>query len=225
MKAAVIHGQTHKGSTYHLLHMLLDKLNCSKEEVSEFYVNGVEDCIGCFKCIIQSENLCPHRGQIEDIILAIEEADVIVIASPTYVFSMSGQLKTFFDHMGYRWMSHRPHPAMKNKIGVAISTAAGAGAKNTTKQIAEQMFWWGVGKTYCLSLTVAAMGWHEVEDKRKAKADKAIEKLARTIVNRVGCVTPGIKTRFMFFIMKQMQKGKGYNMVGVKHWRENGWIK
>jgi multimeric flavodoxin WrbA len=225
MKVAVVHGQAHKGSTYHLTHMLLDKLKCKNEEVTELYVNGIDDCIGCFNCIIKEETTCPHRSQIEEIILAIEEADVIIIASPTYVFGMSGQLKTLFDHMGYRWMSHRPHPAMKNKIGIAISSAAGAGANKTTKQIALQMFWWSVGKIYQLPLTVSAMGWHEVSDKKKAKAEKSTAKIADSILKKVRCVKPSIKSKFMFFIMKQMQKGMGYNQVDVKHWKDNGWIR
>ncbi|HEY8391580.1 MAG TPA: NAD(P)H-dependent oxidoreductase, partial [Capillibacterium sp.] len=45
------------------------------------------------------------------------------------VLGMTGQLKTFLDHMGYRWLPHRPHPQMFRKIGLAVSTAAGAGAK------------------------------------------------------------------------------------------------
>lgn len=36
MKAAVVHGQAHKGSTYHLTHMLLERLNCEKTDISEF---------------------------------------------------------------------------------------------------------------------------------------------------------------------------------------------
>ena len=50
-------------------------------------------------------------------------------ATPPTVPSMTGQLKTFLDHMGYRWLPHRPHPQMFRKIGLAVSTAAGAGAK------------------------------------------------------------------------------------------------
>ena len=56
---------------------------------------------------------------------------------------MTGQLKTFLDHMGYRWLSHRPHPQMFRKIGLAVSTAAGAGAKRVTKDLRRRYFFWG----------------------------------------------------------------------------------
>lgn len=224
MKIAVVHGQQHKGSTYHITQMLLGKLVGSKEDVSEFYVNGIEDCVGCFQCIMKGEHICPHRSQTDEIIHAIEGADVIIIDSPTYVMNVSGQLKTFFDHMGYRWISHRPYPSMKQKIGVAISTTAGAGAKKTTKMIASQLFWWSVGKTYELPVTVAAMKWDQVSAERKSKADRDTSKLAKDILSNVGHVKPGIKAKFMFKVMKQMHKGMDYSPLDMHYWKEQKWI-
>lgn len=224
MKIAVIHGQQHKGSTYHITQMLLNKLNYTQEDLAEFYVNNISHCVGCFQCFMKGENFCPHRSQIEDVINAIEEADLIVIDSPTYVFSVSGQLKTFFDHMGYRWISHRPHPSMKHKIGVAISTTAGTGAKKTTKMIASQMFWWSVGKTYQLPITVAAMSWDQMSAAKKEKAEKKTLQITKSIHRNLGRVKPDFKGSFMFFIMKQMHKGMDYNPLEVSYWKEQGWI-
>lgn len=81
---------------------------------------------------------------------------------------MSGQLKCFFDHMAYRWMSHRPHPIMNRKIGVAVSTTAGLGAK----------------KTYRINEALAAMNWNEFKPGKKKrierKANRLAEKVSRT---------------------------------------------
>lgn len=225
MKITVIHGQKHKGSTYHVTQMMISKLVSSKDEVTEFYVNEINDCVGCFQCIMKGEESCPHRYQTDKMIKAVEEADVIIIDSPTYVLSVSGQLKTFFDHMAYRWMPHRPYPTMKHKIGIAISTTAGAGAKKTTKFIESQMSWWSVGKIYQLPVTVAAMNWNQVSAKRKAIIDKKTSHIAKAIQNKIGHIKPGIKLRFMFFIMAQMMnKGMNNNPIDTNHWKENGWI-
>lgn len=224
MKIAVIHGQAHKGNTYHITQMLLNKLNCDKKDVLEFYVNNIGDCVGCFQCIMKGEDSCPHRSQTEEIIKAIEDADIIIIDSPTYVLNISGQLKTFFDHMSYRWISHRPHPSMKHKIGVAISTTAGTGAKKTTKFIASQMFWWSVGKTYQIPVVVAAMNWSQMTEKRKLKVEKKATKTAKAIQKKLGHIKPGIKARFLFFLMKQMHKNMDYSPVDMKYWKEKGWI-
>lgn len=224
MKVAVLHGQKHKGSTYHITKLLVDKLDCTKEDVQEFCANDISDCIGCFQCIMKGEEHCPHRSQTEEIIKAIEESDIIIIDSPNYVMNMSGQLKTFFDHMGYRWMPHRPHPSMRNKIGVAISTTAGAGAKKTTKLIASQMFWWSVGNICRIHMAVAAMNWSSVNDKTKAKIEYKTTKVANAINRKVGHMKPGIKARFMFNIMKRMYKSMDYNPVDRNYWKDQGWI-
>lgn len=54
--------------------------------------------------------------------------------TPNYCMGMTGQLKTFFDHMAYRWLSHSPLGAMQNKIAIAVSTTAGAGAGVATQE-------------------------------------------------------------------------------------------
>ncbi len=62
---------------------------------------------------------------------AMDEADVIILASPVYVYHSTGAMKAFLDHYGYRWMVHSPEESMFKKQGVCISTAAGAGMKST----------------------------------------------------------------------------------------------
>ena len=225
MKVAVIHGQAHHGSTYHLTQLLLSKLNCNKEDITEFTVNGMGQCVGCFQCIMKDEHLCPHRAQTEPIIQAIEAADVIVMESPNYVMGMSGQLKSFCDHMAYRWMSHRPNGDMKQKIGVAISTTAGSGAKSVTKEMATQFTWWAVGKSYQLPFVAAVSSWNEVDGKRRAKADKETTRIANAIHKKLGHVKPNLKSKFLFMMMGKMQEGMGYNPVDIAWWSEHGWIK
>lgn len=126
--------------------------------------------------------------------------------------------------MGYRWVTHRPYPSMRQKIGVAISTTAGAGAKKTTKMIASQMFWWTVGKTYQLPVTVAAMNWNEISEKRRANVEKKTSHIAKAICRKSGHVKPGIKSRLLFFMMTQMHKGMDYSPADSSYWKENGWI-
>lgn len=224
MKIVVLHGQNHKGSTWHITQLLLDELKEKKDNVSEFQINGIEPCVGCFTCITKDEALCPHRSLTGPIVKAIEEADVVIVDSPNYCMGMTGQLKTFFDHLGYRWMSHRPHSSMKSKIGVAISTTAGMGAVGVTKDIKKQLFWWGIPKIYRLPFTVSAASWSEVKEEKRKKITHTIEKTAQKIKKSVGKVKPGIKSKFIFSMMRGQQKGMAWNPVDKKHWEENGWL-
>lgn len=225
MKITVIHGQAHQRNTYHLTQLLLEQLDHRKMDVTEFKVNGISQCVGCFQCILKDENLCPHREQMEPIIQSLEAADVIILASPNYVMGMTGQLKSFCDHMAYRWIVHRPYGKMKNKIGVAISTTAGAGAKKATKDMATQFRWWAVGKIYELPFTVAASSWDEVNHKKRARLKKKVKRLGRQINAKSGNVKPGIKSRLLFYMMGKMQKRMGSNPVDITWWETNGWIK
>lgn len=224
MKVVVIHGQAHKGSTYHVTKKILDELDCDESAIQEFYVNGMGQCVGCFSCILRSEEDCPHREQVEPILKAMEEAEVILVESPTYVMSMTGQLKSFFDHVGYRWMAHRPNGDMRQKIAIAISTTAGNGAKRTTKDIARQLVWLAIGKIYQISFVVSASSWENVSTDKKMKIDKETKALAQKVNKKYKHVKPSLKVRLYFFVMKQMQKGVGYNPIDVAWWKSNGWI-
>lgn len=147
---------------------------------------------------------------------------MIILASPVYVYHATGAMKAFLDHYGYRWMVHRPAKSMFRKQGVCISTAAGAGLSSTNKDMADSLFFWGVGKIYRYGKGVAAITWKGVSEKKRVSVDKATTALARRIRKRHGKVKPGIKTRVWFFAMHLMQR-KGFNERDAKYWKEMGW--
>lgn len=103
MKITIVHGQNHKGSTYHIADILAKKLG---GEVKEFFLPKDFDsfCVGCAQCFMKSETLCPHYEKLKPITDALDEADVIILASPVYVYHVTGQMKAFLDHYGYRWL-------------------------------------------------------------------------------------------------------------------------
>ena len=60
----------------------------------------------------KSMNHCPHYEKLRPITKSMEEADLIILASPVYVFHATGQMMSFLDHYGTRWMVHRPNEKM-----------------------------------------------------------------------------------------------------------------
>lgn len=219
MKVTVIYGQKHKGSTYNATRLLVDKLDCNAEDISEFYVNGMGQCVGCFSCILKDENLCPHREQTEPIIKAIEQADVIVLSSPNYCFGMTGQLKSFCDHMAYRWMIHRPVD-MRGKLGVAVSTTAGGGAGAAAKQMRQQMSWWSVGRTFSFAFAVWAEGWDKIDAKRMTSIKKKADRLAKKLNRLYGKSKPSLKTSVLWGVMRKMHIGASWNELERIYWTE-----
>lgn len=221
MKTVIIHGQSHKGSTCHIARLLAEKLG---GETTEFFLprDFGSFCVGCNQCFTKSASACPHFEKLSPITAAMDEADVIILASPVYVYHATGAMKAFLDHYGWRWMVHRPDERMFGKQGVCISTAAGAGMKSTNKDMADSLFYWGVAKTHKLGCAVAAVDWKGVEDKKKQKIEKTTDKLARRIVQKQGRIKPGLKTKGMFCIMRMIQKS-GWNPADVEYWKEKGW--
>lgn len=221
MRTVIIHGQSHKGSTCHIAHELAEKLG---GEITEFFLpkDFGEMCCGCTKCFMESEDKCPHYQKLLPITKAIDEADVIILASPVYVFHATGAMKSLLDHYGYRWMVHRPEQSMFGKQGVCISTAAGAGMKSTNKDMADSLFYWGIAKIYRYGIPAAAVNWEGVSEKKKKAIYKATSSIASKIIRRNGKVKPGLKTRIIFSVMRMMQKN-GFNPKDMEYWNEKGW--
>lgn len=221
MKITVIYGQNHKGSTYHIARMLAEKL---EGEIVEFFLprDFRELCTGCTSCFMKSETLCPHYEKLLPITKALDEADVIILASPVYVYHVTGQMKAFLDHYGYRWLVHRPEETMFQKQAVCISTAAGGGMRSTNKDMADSMFYWGIGRIYQYGERVFATSYRDVSEKIKKRIDRKTTKLANKIKRCQGVVNVGIKTKLYFYMVRMLQK-RDWNPVDVEYWKEKGW--
>ncbi len=225
MKIAVLHGQNHKGSTYKITNMLIDELKNNDTQINEFHFLNNTGCVGCYQCFKQGEEKCPHFEQNKNVIKSLEEADLIIIESSNYCMGMTGQLKVFMDHMAFRWMSHRPHKNMFHKTGVAISTAAGAGSGKVTKDIAQQMFYWGIPFIQKLNINIWAETWDKISEKRMRRIKKRISKIANKIKNKNGKAKPSLQLKLMFGIMKGSQKNNKWNPTDKQHWESQGWFK
>ena len=222
MKTVIIHGQNHQGSTCNIARSLARKLG---GETTEFFLprDFGAFCVGCGNCFTFSEQKCPHHQALAPITAAMDAADVIILASPVYVFHATGAMKAFLDHYGYRWLVHSPEPSMFGKQGVCVSTAAGAGMKSANRDMADSLFFWGVARIYRLGVAVAAVDWNQVSAKKKADIERKTFALARKIAARQGRIRPGIKRRLWFALMRLYMK-KGQNERDVEYWRQHGWL-
>ena len=223
MKIAVINGQNHKGSTYNLGKMLVEKFTGA--DVKEFFLpkDFSDFCIGCATCFMKDETKCPHYNKLKPITDAIDEADLLIFTSPVYVYHATGQMKTFLDHYGWRWLVHRPEEKMFKKQAVVIATAAGAGMKSTIKDIKHIMFFWGVAKTYKLGVAVRAISFDEIPKKRLEKIDNKLQRIAQKIKKTQGNAKPKITTRVVFSAMAMMNKKGGLNPVDAEYWKNKGY--
>jgi len=226
MEITIIHGQGHKGSTYHITAMVKERLADSDTKVHEYYMpkDTPDFCAGCYQCFQKGEEYCPQADKVQKILVSILCSEIIIIDSPTYCLEMTGQLKSLFDHLGYIWLSHRPRKEMFSKIGIAISTTAGAGANRVIKSISRQMFWWGVPEIYQIHFKVNAARWEDVSEDIKKKIKKKTEELSQNVKNEIGRSKPNIKSKFLFNIMRKMQQSNTWNKTDRDYWQKSNWL-
>ena len=185
MKIVIIHGQSHEGSTCMVAREVARKAG---GEVREFFLprDFRQPCLGCYTCFKTDLSKCPHFKELEPLAAAILEADLLILASPVYVYHATGQMMSFLDHFGTWWVVHRPMPEMSGKQAVAISTAAGGGMKSTVKDMADSLEMWGIRKVYRLGVGVQAARPAEIPDNIMRSIHRKTDRLAYQIRANAG---------------------------------------
>lgn len=221
MKIVLIHGQNHKGSTYHIGRMLADKTDGEKE-ISEFFLPRDLNhfCVGCYSCM-QDIKKCPYYEEKKVIADAMEKADLLIFTSPNYCMLPSAPMKAFIDLFYQYWLPHRPQADMFRKKAVVISTTAGMGADKVCSQLKRTLAYWGVPYIKKYSVAVQAMNWKGLSDKKKEKIEKDMTALAHRIKkSKAGKPSPYI--RLMFNMMALTKKNP--DDPEAEHWRQQGWL-
>lgn len=76
----------------------------------------IAPCLACYGCL--DSHICVRADDMADIFEELKSADVIVLASPVYFYSVCGQMKVMIDRCLV------DHQSLKDKIFYFIVTAA-----------------------------------------------------------------------------------------------------
>jgi multimeric flavodoxin WrbA len=229
MKITIIYGNARKGSTYHCVQAVKEELSRLGEvEFTEFTLprDLPHFCAGCFNCFFKGEDKCPHAGAVQPVAQALDAADGIILASPSYALEVTGALKALFDHLCYMWISHRPRESMFAKTGLVIATTAGAGAGTAVKTMKKNLKFWGVKRRYGFGTRVAAASWEDVKEKKKEKIEKKLMAMAGSFYRSAANKRPGagLFIRSLFAAMRNMQKSNPDDSTDKRYWKEKGWL-
>lgn len=228
MKIVIIHGQSHEGSTCMVARQLAQKIIKRTENESilqEFFLprDFNEPCRGCFTCYQKDLKSCPHFKQLQPITDAMLAADLLILASPVYVYHATGPMMNLLDHLGSWWVVHRPRKEMTKKQAVVISTAAGGGMKSTCKDMADSLEMWGVRKIYRLGFGVQAAKPDNISAKIKSRIEQKTDSLAGKIVANAGKRGMNARGKRFFYLIRfahlhfePMEPDYGY-------WKKQGW--
>ena len=95
MKIAVFNGSPRKENTAALIDAFCEGAKEAGHEVEVYHVGKMKiaGCLGCGYCHTKGEGNCIQKDDLEKIMPAYKEADMIVFASPIYYFTMTAQME------------------------------------------------------------------------------------------------------------------------------------
>ena len=85
-------------------------------------------CTGCYAC--RNTGVCAIKDDMAEVMQKLIDADVIVLASPVYFYSIDAQLKALIDRTVCRWTE------VKDKEFYYIMTAADSGIESMETTLA-----------------------------------------------------------------------------------------
>lgn len=90
-----------KGNTALILNPFLEGMREAGAEVELFYTKKlkINPCTGEFNCWLKTPGKCYQNDDMNILYPKIDEADVIVFATPVYVDGVTGQMKNFIERM------------------------------------------------------------------------------------------------------------------------------
>lgn len=87
--------------TSFMVDKFIEGLEAAGAEVEYFKLKDydIKDCIGCYTCWTKTPGKCIFDDDMSTLRMKYREADLIVFASPLYIFSVTGILKRFLDRL------------------------------------------------------------------------------------------------------------------------------
>lgn len=101
MKVLAINGSPRgaNGNTEVLLEQFLKGCDEAGSETETIYLKdkNIKHCTGCFTCWTKTPGKCIHKDDMEGLLDKLQQADIVVYATPLYVFTVTGIMKDFMD--------------------------------------------------------------------------------------------------------------------------------
>ncbi len=181
---------------------------------------NIKYCRGCLKCL--SEGNCPQQDDFQNIQRMMLHADAILLSSPTYLLTVSAQMKTFLDRASF--MAHRP--VLMGKYGLSVSVSGGGmGEEATVEYLNRVLRMWGVNVIG--SITGTAI------DPDDFKRIPDLAERSFQLGKDLGDALKGRRfyphsvefTRLGKLYMKDIiLKNKDRLMADYNYWKEKGWL-
>lgn len=121
--------------------------------VTEFFLGSmnIHGCKGCFGGGKNPDSPCVQKDDMDKIYPVYKEADIVVLATPLYYWTISGQLKAAFDRL-FAVAECDPDYRNPKKESVLIMAAEGHGFEESEywyDRLEKHLGWKSLGKILC----------------------------------------------------------------------------
>ena len=174
-KIIVLNGSPRKnGNTSALVKAFREGAESAGHTVTEFWLGGmkINGCRGCCAGGKNPESPCVQKDDMEQIYPAYKEADVVVLASPLYYWTISGQLKCAFDRL-FAVAECDPSYTNPRKESALLMAAEGNGFEETVywyDRLMGHIGWKDCGKVLCGGV----MGVGDIEGKAELEGARRL---------------------------------------------------
>nr|WP_092072384.1 flavodoxin family protein [Dendrosporobacter quercicolus]NSL48560.1 flavodoxin family protein [Dendrosporobacter quercicolus DSM 1736]SDM41114.1 Multimeric flavodoxin WrbA [Dendrosporobacter quercicolus] len=138
MKIVAFNGSPRSnGNTAQSIQIVLAELHKEGIETEVIQLGGrkVFGCLACNRCWETQNNRCIRQDdEINSFIAKIQEADGVIIGSPTYFSNVSTEVKALIDRCGYVSKANGG-TLLRGKVGAAVVSVRRAGATFTYSAI------------------------------------------------------------------------------------------
>lgn len=153
-KIMILNGSPRKsGNTAALLSAFTKGAEESGNQVTEFFLDSmnIRGCKGCFGGGNHPDHPCVQRDDMDKIYPVYKEADIIVLATPLYYWTISGQLKCAFDRL-FAVAECDPDYRNPKKECALLMAAEGYGFEEALywyERLEKRLGWKSIGNVLC----------------------------------------------------------------------------
>lgn len=158
MKVVAINSSARKdGNTARLIRTVFGELEAEGIECELIQLAGrhLQGCIACYKCYENKDRRCSvTKDAMNELIGKMEEADGIILGSPTYVADVSTNMKALIERACL--VSRANENMFRRKVGAPVVAARRAGASHVISSLNYFFFigemivpgssYWNIGK-------------------------------------------------------------------------------
>ncbi|EKQ50495.1 MULTISPECIES: NAD(P)H-dependent oxidoreductase [unclassified Clostridium] len=224
MNVTVIYGNIKNTNTYDCVQLLLNTLKKNiKIKTNEFFLPESYFDNNYYTYTKNYLNIYSNTTITDSIIKSLGNSDLIILASTVFMCDISSEMKILLNNLSNHRMENSLNSLMNNKIGLVISTSAGAGLPYTAKTLKKSLQHLGINNTFKFYKTLYESNLENVNYKTRKKISKQISKLSYKILDLYLSPRP-LKSSLLSKIVSPkintaLKTSSNYNVIDINSWK------